>query len=68
VIPEHPAQMRVVDLDLDHLRRSLVRNALAAAPRGAAIGDVDLEFLAAETRWTRRRVEEVIDDLQRAAR
>jgi cysteine synthase len=68
VIPEHPAQMRVVDLDLEHLRSSLVRNALAAAPRGAPLGDVDLEFLAAETRWTRRRVEEVIDELERAAR
>jgi len=35
VIPQHPAQIAVVDVDLPQLRRSYLRNALAALPAGA---------------------------------
>ena len=61
VIPEHPAQIRVADLDLNRIRRSYLRHALEALPEGTVLGDGDLEFLAAETRTSRTYVEEIID-------
>ena len=64
VIPEHPAQLRVQDVDLDQLRRSYLRNALAALPERASLSDADFEFLAAETRRDRAFVEETIDELR----
>jgi len=65
VVPEHPAQLAVVDLDLERLRRSYLRNASASLPPGVRPGDADLAFLAAETRTTRGRVEEIIDGMSR---
>jgi hypothetical protein len=64
VIPEHPAQLAVKDVDLDHLRQSYLRNALASVPGVAALGDADLDYLAAETRTSRDYVEETIHGLQ----
>ncbi len=61
VIPEHPAQLRAVDVDLDCVRRSYLRNALAQLPPGAALSDTDVAFLAEETRTTTADVREVID-------
>ncbi len=63
VIPAHPSQMAVVDVDLDHVRRSYVRHALESLPKGARLSDGDMEFLAAETRSSRTYVQEVIDEL-----
>jgi hypothetical protein len=65
VIPEHPSQIEVVDVDLHHLRHSYLHHALASLPEGAVLGDVDLEFLAAETRTNRNYVQEVIDEMRR---
>jgi hypothetical protein len=64
VIPEHPAQLAVKQVDLDHLRQSYLRNALASMPGGAALGDADLDYLTAETRTSRDYVEETIHGLQ----
>jgi 2-amino-4-ketopentanoate thiolase beta subunit len=64
VIPEHPRQLRVVDVDLDRVRRSYLRNALATLPAGTEPTPVDLAFLAAETRATTGYVREVIDELR----
>jgi hypothetical protein len=61
VIPERLEQIRVVDVDLDGLRRSYVRNALAAAPTGEALEEADVAFLAAETRTKPAVVQEMID-------
>lgn len=64
VIPEHPAQIAVVDVDLDHVRCSYVRNALETLPEGKrSLGETDLEFLAAETRSSRDYIEEVVNEL-----
>jgi cysteine synthase len=74
VIPEHPSQLRVVDVDLDRVRRSYLRNTVDSLDRPdegggpPALDDVDLAFLAAETRWPRDRVEEEIRVLSTAAR
>jgi 2-amino-4-ketopentanoate thiolase beta subunit len=64
VIPEHPSQIAVVDIDLDHVRRLYLRRAIESLPEGATLSDADLEFLAAETRTSRSYVQGVIDALR----
>ena len=64
MIPDHPAQLAVRDVDLDHVRQSYLRNALGTLPPDARLGEVDLEYLAAETRTSRTYVEENIDGLR----
>ena len=64
VIPEHPSQVDVTDVDLDRMRRSYLRNAISALPDGASPNDADLAFLAAETRLTPAHVQEVMDELR----
>jgi cysteine synthase len=60
VIPQYPAQLAVCEVDLDRLRRSYLRNALTSIPRGAKLSEVDIEFLAVETRTTVAYVKEVL--------
>lgn len=60
VIPTDPSNVAVVDVDLDRIRRSYIRNAVGSLAGGRQINDVDLEFLAAETRSTPSYVREVI--------
>ncbi len=50
VVPEHPSQLRVVDLDLDRIRRSYLRKAMGSLAAGTTPSDADVEFLAADTR------------------
>ena len=64
VIPEHPAQLAVVDIDLADVRRLYLRHAIDSLPEGTCLSDVDLEFLAADTRTERSYVERVIDELR----
>lgn len=64
VIPEHPGQLTVVDVDLERLRRRYLERAVQAMPAGASPSDVDLEFLAAETRSPRARVEEILHEVR----
>jgi cysteine synthase len=61
VIPERLDQVRAVDVDLDHVRRSYLRNALASVPKDTQLDEVDLAFLATETRSTPESVKEMID-------
>ncbi len=63
VIPEHPSQLAVVDVDLEKVRRSYLRHAVASLPVGTRLDEVDLEFLAAETRSSRAYVQERTDEL-----
>jgi len=62
VIPEHPSQIAVVDIDLEHVRHSYLRNAIESLPADTMLDDVDIEFLAAETRSGRTYVQETIDE------
>jgi cysteine synthase len=64
VIPEHPSQIAVVDVDLDQVRRSYLRNAIESLPEGAGLSDVDLAFLSEETRSSQTYVEEIIDEMR----
>jgi hypothetical protein len=49
---------------LDRVRRSYLRNALDSVPEEVQLTDIDLEFLAAETRTDRTYVREIIDGLR----
>ena len=62
VIPEHPSQIAVVDVDLEHVRHSYLRNAIESLPADTMLDDVDIEYLAAETRSSRTYVQKTIDE------
>lgn len=64
VIPLHPSQIEAVDVDLDRIRRSYLRNAINSLPDGKTPTNEDIEFLAADTRSPREYVEEVIHGLK----
>lgn len=63
VIPEHPSQIQIVDVDLDRIRRSYLRNALKTFPEGQEITEVDVQFLAEDTKTTMEYVRKVIQEL-----
>jgi hypothetical protein len=68
VIPQHPAQLAVVDVDLAHLRRSYLRHAAASLGASTTLAEVDYEFLAEETRWPLNRVKEIFHEMRRESR
>ncbi len=63
VIPEHPGQIRAVDVDLDALRRSNIKNALEGLPKGFEPGPEEIRFLAGETRTDEAYVRQVLEGL-----
>ena len=63
VIPEHPAQLAVVNIDLDHVRRTYLQNAIKLLSQGESLSDIDLAFLAEETRISQTHVEEILNEL-----
>jgi cysteine synthase len=67
VIPEHPSQIRAAEVDLERLRRSYLRNAVESVGADARLSDLDLEFLADETRADRGHVERIIHETRRSA-
>ena len=48
VLPEHPGMIKARDVDMDYLRKSLIRNNIARLNDNALTND-DMEFLAIET-------------------
>jgi cysteine synthase len=48
ILPSHPSLIRTANVDLDHIRRSLIKTALAAYNREPSEGDI--RFLAEDTR------------------
>jgi hypothetical protein len=68
LIPEAPGQLSVVDLELDRVRRSYLRNALGTLTPSQPLEEADIAFLAAETRWIPSKVEETLDEIRRTAR
>lgn len=65
VIPEHPSQIEVVDVDLDRIRRSYLQNAVGELQEGEKLSIADLDFMAKETRTERAYVQEAIDEMYR---
>lgn len=62
VIPGHPSQIMVQDVDLEHIRRSYLHHAIESLPKGESLDPVDIRFLADETRSSQTWVEEVINE------
>lgn len=60
VLPEHPRQLAVTDVDLDKARRDVVRSTVAGLDRASA----DIAFLADETRLAPDEVERIVADAQ----
>lgn len=52
VIPDHPSRLKLRDVDLNRVRRSLIRKATGMMPEGSALTQDDIDFLSAETRST----------------
>ncbi len=63
ILPEHPGLIDVVDVDLDHMRGSLIRNAVNA--NGGKYNDNDIGYLAEETGTDRPYVLAAIENLGR---
>jgi len=63
VIPEHPSQLAVVNIDLEHVRRSYLHNAIQLLPEGESLSKIDLAFLAEETRISQTHVQEILNEL-----
>ena len=49
VIPEHPNQIQVIELDLDRIRKSYLQNAMKLLPKSRQPTEPELDFLAEET-------------------
>jgi hypothetical protein len=52
ILPSRPSLIRAADVDLDRIRRSLIKTALAnyGKPAGGPLSEADIAFLAEETR------------------
>jgi hypothetical protein len=48
ILPSHPSLIKTTDVDLDHIRKSLIKTALAS--HSGAPTEKDIQFLAEETR------------------
>lgn len=64
VIPERPEQIRAKDFDIEHMRRSYVRNALKAAGADYVPTPEDVTFLAADSNTDEATVEATIAKLR----
>lgn len=62
VIPEHPRQLAVVDVDLDRLRQSYLRHALDSLSPEQRPTPTDVEFLAADTQSSSAYVRNLMEN------
>ena len=53
--------MKVGDVDLDHMRKSLIKRSVARCKNG--VTDADIEFLAEDTRTDAEYVKNVLKEL-----
>ncbi|HHV82632.1 2-amino-4-oxopentanoate thiolase subunit OrtB [Tepidanaerobacter sp. EBM-49] len=62
VIPEHPSQIRVKDMDLDKMKRSYVKNCITAYSK-SKIRPEDITFLAEDTKSDVNYIKNILDEL-----
>lgn len=62
VIPQHPSQVTVVDVELEQVRRSYLHHVIESLQKGETLTETDLAFLAEETRTSQSHVEEIINE------
>ena len=65
ILPSHPSLIRVQNLDLNKLRKSLIKNCLNDIKNNNQknISEKDIHFLAAETKTSTTKVKEIINYL-----
>jgi len=65
ILPSHPSLIRVQNLDLNKLRKSLIKNCLNDINNNNQknISEKDIHFLAAETKTSTTKVKEIINYL-----
>ena len=63
ILPKDPGMFRVKELDLDHMRRSLIKKSAARA-NGKPLTAEDIQFLAADARTDETFVKSVLDELK----
>ncbi|HAS72841.1 MAG TPA: PLP-dependent lyase/thiolase [Clostridiales bacterium UBA8960] len=61
ILPEHPSLIKAIDLDMDKLRKSLIKNAVSQAE--SKVSEADIHYLAIETKMNRDYVTKVLDEL-----
>lgn len=62
ILPEHPSMIKAVDLDVDKLRKSLIKQAVASKPV-EIISEMDLLYLMQETKTSVEFVKKALDEL-----
>lgn len=62
IIPARPDQLDIAEVNLERVRRSYLHNALKTLRPGERPAEVDVAFLAAETRLSQPFVKEMIDE------
>lgn len=60
VIPDHPSRLKLRDVDLSRVRKSLIRKATGMIQESSTLNRDDIDFLAAETRSTPRFVRDFL--------
>ncbi len=63
ILPKEPEMIRAVNLDMDKLRQKYIKNAIRQ--QGQELSDIDLDFLAADTKSTITFVKETVKELRR---
>jgi cysteine synthase len=58
ILPARPSLIKAVDVDLDHIRKSLIKTALTTYGKNPT--EADISFLAEETRMSENFVREVV--------
>jgi len=64
ILPEHPSMIRAVDLDLQKIRYSYIRNCVAQLDTIENVGDDDIQYMADETKISKNEVKKILDSLQ----
>ena len=63
ILPEHPSMIRAVELDLDKIRYSYIRNCVAKIEKKENVSPDDIQYMAEETRMTVEVVSKIIETL-----
>lgn len=63
ILPENPGMIKAVDHDMNKLRKSLIKNALANYP-DAKLDDSDIDFLVKETKSDTEFVKATIKEIK----
>ena len=64
ILPEHPSMIKAVDLDLDKIRYSYIRNCVAKIDNKEDISQEDIQFMADETKVNKYVVKKILHSLQ----